>query len=113
MSFSGIGVDLVEIKRFAKANSAIGTRFISNVFTKHEETYCRAFKDAAPHFAGTFAAKEAACKAFGGAHALNTFEIRRTGSGKPEVWKNKKKLTSLAISISHDGAYAVAVCIAI
>ena len=111
MSLSGIGVDIVEIKRFANTAKTIRSRFVSDVFTKDERAYCSAYRDSATHFAGTFAAKEAACKAFGGKYILTSFEIRRRKDGKPEVWRNRKKLR-LALSISHEGKYAVAVCIA-
>ena len=112
MSFQGVGVDIVEIKRFKRAKSNAHARFISNVFSTHEQEYCRTFKDSAPHFAGTFAGKEAAAKALNGKYPLSAFEIRRTKNGKPEIWKSGKKISSLAVSLSHDGAYAVAVCIA-
>ena len=108
MASPRIGVDVVEVGRFARLRAH--ERFLANVFTKKERSYCQGFRDAAPHFAGTFAAKEAACKALGGRDALTSFEIRRTKKGKPEIWKNRKKLP-LALSISHEGAYAVAVCL--
>lgn len=109
--FQGIGVDIVEVKRFTPITSKLKSRFIEGVFTPDEIAYCRAFKDAATHFAGTFAAKEAACKALGGVFPLTMFEIKRTKDGKPEIWRKGKKDKTLAVSISHDGAYAVAVCV--
>jgi holo-[acyl-carrier protein] synthase len=112
VTISGVGVDIVEIKRFDDV-LAKERYLLKKMFTKEEQQYCGGFKNASVHYASTFAAKEAACKALGGTHALSTFEIRRTKQGRPEIWSRRKKVNSLALSISHEGAYAVAVCIAL
>ena len=111
-SITGVGVDIIEIQRFRKVSGSKGGRFIANVFSKKEERYCRGFADPAPHFAGTFAAKEAAGKALGGKYHISILEVRRTKSGKPEIWKGGKRLSGLSISISHAESCAVAVCVA-
>lgn len=113
MSFTGIGIDIIEIKRFRGKDGPKGTRFFANVYTEREQDYCRTFADPAPHFAGTFAAKEAASKALGGKYPFTLFEVRRAKSGKPEIWKNGKHLSKLSVSISHAESCAVAVCIAV
>ena len=111
-SFTGIGIDIIEIKRFTQMNGPKGGRFFANVYTKREQQYCRKFANPVPHFAGTFAAKEAASKALGGKYLFTVFEVRRTKSGKPEIWKNGTRLSDLSISISHAESCAVAVCVA-
>ena len=111
-SITGVGVDIIEIERFRKVSGPKGGRFIASVFSKKEELYCRGFADPAPHFAGTVAANEAAGKALGGKYHISILEVRRTKSGKPEIWRGGKRLSRLSISISHAESCAVAVCVA-
>ena len=60
----GIGTDIVEIDRVAKAIK--GEAFVKRVFTSAEAEYCRSRKAGmAASFAGRFAAKEAIMKALG------------------------------------------------
>lgn len=108
---TGIGIDVVTIARFRAVLKSKKTRFISNTFTNEEQVYCLSFKDPAPHFAGTFAAKEALRKTSPKLHLPFTdIEIRHSKSGKPEVWVRGRRAKSLYISISHSSrdAYAVA-----
>ena len=106
-----IGVDIVEIQRFRKlGTSARGKRLKSKLFTNEEETYCREFSDPAPHYAGIFAAKEAASKALGTLrYPFLILEVRHERGGAPYVCGRNGKRLPVAISISHDGAYAIAV----
>ncbi len=60
----GIGVDIVEVKRIERALSN-GESMVQRVFTAREIQYCMAHKNKYQHFAGRFAAKEAALKALG------------------------------------------------
>jgi len=109
VSYRGIGVDIVEIRRFrgAKRKGAV-----SKLFTIKEVQYCSAFKDPAPHFAGLFAGKEAASKALSTSrYPFLTLEIRHKPSGAPYVSTKKGKRLPVAISISHDGAYAMAIAV--
>lgn len=106
---TGIGIDIVEIDRFTVALKEKKQKFLLNTFSKIERSYCLGYKDPAPHFAGTFAAKEAALKASDPASRLLTeFEIRRTKTGKPEVWLDRKK-SNLLVSISHTQTTACAI----
>ena len=110
-----VGVDLVEAKRFRPYCTARGRthRFVLKTFSKAERTYCFSFRDAAPHLAGTFAGKEAVQKATGiFSTPLTQLEIRRTTSGKPEVWVRGKRSRSISVSISHtkDVACAIVLC---
>ena len=61
----GIGVDLVEIDRFRKVIERLKDRFILRIFTPEEQRFCSQHRDAVPHYAVRFAAKEALFKALG------------------------------------------------
>jgi holo-[acyl-carrier protein] synthase len=60
----GIGIDIVEVRRISRALQG-GDEMANRVFTDNELEYCRARKNQFQHFAGRFAAKEAALKALG------------------------------------------------
>ena len=59
----GIGTDVIEVTRIKQAIDKYGERFMRRLFTATEIEYCTARKNAALHYAGRFAAKEAAFKA--------------------------------------------------
>jgi holo-[acyl-carrier protein] synthase len=65
----GLGLDATEIDRIAAAIARYGDRFVRRVFTEGEAAYCSARRVPAIHFAGRFAAKEAAMKALGTGHS--------------------------------------------
>src|SRR4051812_373363 len=112
MTISGIGIDTIEISRFRMILRKKKDRFIENTFSETERKYCLSFKDAATHFAGTFAAKEAIRKASGiVVHPFSKIEIRRRESGKPEVWLDGQRSKSLLISISHNKSTASAIAL--
>src|SRR5690606_34247509 len=64
----GMGIDVTEIPRIAATIERYGERFLRRVFTDHEIAYCTRRRAPAIHFAGRFAAKEAAMKALGTGH---------------------------------------------
>ena len=102
--FSMIGVDIIEIRRFKKLRPHQRTR----LFTKNEIAYCSRFKDSATHFAGIFAAKEAASKALGTTRfPYLALEVRHTKNGAPQIWRSGRKI-KMAISISHTAHIAIA-----
>jgi holo-[acyl-carrier protein] synthase len=76
MSILGIGLDATEIARIDETLRRHGERFMRRVFTDGEIEYCTRRRFAAPHFAGRWAAKEAAMKALG------------TGHGRGVLWKD-------------------------
>lgn len=98
-----LGIDLVSIRRFKNIHKA-DYRAWDRVFSEAEWEY--GFKDVhtASHLAGIFAAKEAAMKATGktGKEYFRYFKVTHKESA-PCV--NIKKS---ALSISHDGQYAIA-----
>ena len=64
----GLGIDATDIPRIAATIERYGERFINRLFTDGEIAYCRRRRHPAVHFAGRFAAKEAAMKALGTGH---------------------------------------------
>jgi holo-[acyl-carrier protein] synthase len=119
----GIGVDLVDVDRFARAVSRHGDRFLDRVFLDAERRACasRADRDAA--LAARFAAKEAGLKALGtgwsGGLAFRHVEVEG-GGGQPPVLRLHGPAAERArrlgvgrthLSLSHDGGMAVALVI--
>ena len=108
-----IGVDIVEIHRVAKQTR--NRRFLDRVFTPQEQSYCRARKNSAQHFAVRFAAKEAVWKAVGEPKlSHHDIQIRNRFNGKPEVIFPKRfarLARAVSISLSHGHDYAVAMAI--
>src|SRR5881394_2292858 len=72
----GLGLDATEIDRIAATIARFGDRFLNRIFTDGEIAYCRRRRVPAIHFAGRFAAKEAAMKALG------------TGRSRGVLWRN-------------------------
>ena len=72
----GIGIDATEIDRIAGTIVRYGDRFLHRIFTDNEIAYCARRRVPAIHFAGRFAAKEAAMKALG------------TGRSRGVLWRN-------------------------
>jgi holo-[acyl-carrier protein] synthase len=64
----GIGLDSTDIDRVETVIKQWGDRFVQRIFTEGEIAYCTNRHRAAIHFAGRFAAKEAAMKALGTGH---------------------------------------------
>ncbi len=84
----GIGLDATDIPRIASAIDRYGTRFTERIFTAQEIAYCTRRRMPAIHFAGRFAAKEAAMKALGTGHSRGVLwrdiEVVR-GGGPPRL----------------------------
>jgi holo-[acyl-carrier protein] synthase len=84
----GLGIDATDIDRIAETLERYGERFMQRVFTSNEIAYCTRRRVPAIHFAGRFAAKEAAMKALGTGHSQNVLwrdvEVIRRG-GPPQL----------------------------
>ena len=84
----GLGFDVTDIPRIADALDRYGDRFMRRVFTDAEVAYCTGRRVPAMHFAGRFAAKEAAMKALGTGHSHGVLwrdvEVVRRG-GPPQL----------------------------
>jgi phosphopantetheine--protein transferase-like protein len=112
MTIKGIGIDIMEIKRFLALKKNRNGRFLTNNFSEAELDYCFSFRDPAVHLAGTFAAKEAVFKSLGNSGSLaSVIEIRRDSKGKPSVWIKNRRQKSIFISISHTAQTAAAVAV--
>ena len=84
----GLGIDATDIPRITATIARYGDRFIHRIFTDIEIAYCTKRREPAIHFAGRFAAKEAAMKALGTGHSQGVLwrdvEIVRRG-GPPQL----------------------------
>ncbi len=119
-SILGLGTDIIEIARIQESIARHGQHFLDRLFTHQEQEYCLKYKDAAPHFAGRFAAKEAVAKAlgigFGAKLSWLDFEILGDEYNKPTVHftidaKERLHQPKIAVSISHSATAATAVAI--
>jgi holo-[acyl-carrier protein] synthase len=116
----GLGNDIIEIQRIARALERHGQRFLDQIFTIQEQTYCLRHQQLERHLAGRFAAKEAIVKALGTGFSngisWHDIEILNNTAGKPIVYLseslNKQFQTpEIHLSISHCKEYATAVAI--
>lgn len=121
----GIGIDIIEIDRIAKAIDRKGGLFIERLFTRNEQppapdtTSETTAKYLATYYAGRFAAKEAVVKALGTGFRGITWldiEILNDNLGKPCVTLSPEIAKSfdhpqLLITISHCKSYASAFCL--
>lgn len=84
----GIGIDLCEVPRVARAYSRHGDRFLARVFRDGELRRSPSSPVFAEHAAGLFAAKEAAMKALGTGMkgvALREVAVTRAAGGPPRL----------------------------
>ncbi|HEY3380619.1 MAG TPA: holo-ACP synthase [Vicinamibacterales bacterium] len=61
----GIGIDLVDVARFARISARHDGRFLESLFTPEEIAWCRGRRRSDEHLAARFAAREAVLKALG------------------------------------------------
>ena len=84
----GLGLDATDIDRIADTIARYGDRFLHRIFTDGEVAYSNRRREPAIHFAGRFAAKEAAMKALGTGHSHGVLwrdvEVVRRG-GPPRL----------------------------
>ncbi len=120
----GVGVDILEVRRLARAYERFGDRLVERVFTPEEAAYCLGRADWASALAGRFAAKEAVLKAISPEppHGLMFREINiRADGGRPAVALTgaaaaaaaARGVTRVFVSISHEKEYAVATATAV
>ena len=115
----GLGLDATDIPRIAATIERFGNRFLQRVFTEGEIAYCQRRRHPAIHFAGRFAAKEAAMKALGTGHTPEVLwrgvEVIRQG-GPPRLLFHGGAgrrfaalgATSSLLTITHSDALAMA-----
>ncbi|HYI22597.1 MAG TPA: holo-ACP synthase [Candidatus Limnocylindrales bacterium] len=112
-----LGIDIIKVERIANALRKHGDRFPKRVLTDAEHRYVR---NRPQNFAGRWAAKEAVSKVLGlGVRGVGwrDIEIVRLPTGQPTIrlhGRAKARAEQLgmgrvAVSISHEGEYAVAI----
>jgi holo-[acyl-carrier protein] synthase len=112
-----LGIDIIKVDRIAAALQKHGERFPRRVLTDAEQRYVR---NRPQNFAGRWAAKEAVSKVLGlGVRGVGwrDIEIERLPTGQPSVRLHGRAagraeqlgMSRIAVSISHEGDYAVAI----
>lgn len=117
LAISELGIDIIKVARIGDALARFGARFSARVLTPAERRYVR---DRPETFAGRWAAKEAVSKVLGlGVRGVGwrEIEIERLPTGQPSVVLHDRAarraeqlgMARIAVSISHEDDYAVAI----
>lgn len=111
-----IGIDITVISRISNMIDRFGTKALNRFLSKKEI----ALTSSVASYAGFWAAKEAASKAIGTGIgkecSFKDIKIKKLKSGQP-ILKYKKhlrekyKIKSTSLSITHDGGFAIAVVV--
>ncbi len=112
-----LGIDIIRVDRIRQTLAKFGARFTNRVLTPAEQRYVR---DRPETMAGRWAAKEAVSKVLGlGVRGIGwrDIEIERLPTGQPAVRLHGRAadraeqlgMERIAVSISHESDYAVAV----
>jgi holo-[acyl-carrier protein] synthase len=112
-----LGIDIIRIDRIRAALARFGERFSNRVLTPAERAYVRGRPQT---MAGRWAAKEAISKVLGlGVRGISwrEIEIERLPTGQPAVHLHGRAaaraeqlgMGRIAVSISHEAEYAVAI----
>ncbi len=115
----GIGVDIVDVKRFESIIYRWREQFLRRVFTDKEIKYCNTKKHPAQRFATRFAAKEAFIKALFSREQkgirFSDIEIDQLDgrpvinlSGAVSELAKSYDIKRTHIMVSHDGDYGIA-----
>jgi holo-[acyl-carrier protein] synthase len=116
-----LGIDIVSVPRIAATLERFGERFLNRVLTDRERRYVR---NRPPTLAGRWAAKEAVSKVLGlGVRGIGwrEIEIERLPTGQPAVRlagraarrAEQLGMGRIAVSISHEADFAVAIAFGI
>lgn len=116
-----LGIDIIKVDRIRRSLARFGPRFSNRVLTPSEQRYVR---DRPETFAGRWAAKEAVSKVLGlGVRGIGwrDIEIERLPTGQPAVRLHGRAerraeqlgMERVAVSISHESDYAVAIAFGI
>ena len=112
-----LGIDIVKVERIRAAIDRFGERFSNRVLTPSERRYVRGRPET---FAGRWAAKEAVSKVLGlGVRGIGwkDIEVERLPTGQPAIRLHGRAeqraaqlgMGRIALSITHESDYAVAV----
>lgn len=116
------GVDVVDVDQLSRQLDAAGDRLHRRLFTRAERTFCASDMD---RLATTLAGKEAVAKALGtglrSGVRWTDIEIVREPAGRPVVVLHGRAndraaalgVNHIAISLCHEGPYAIAVASAV
>jgi len=116
-----LGIDIIKVERIRAALERFGPRFSKRVLTEAEQRYVR---DRPETLAGRWAAKEAVSKVLGlGVRGIGwrDIEIERLPTGQPAVRLHGRAaaradqlgMERIALSITHESEYAVAIAFGI
>jgi holo-[acyl-carrier protein] synthase len=116
-----LGIDIIKVDRIRASIERFGERFSKRVLTPAEQRYVRLRPET---FAGRWAAKEAVSKVLGlGVRGIGwrDIEVERLPTGQPAVRLHGRAaerarqlgMERVAVSISHESDYAVAVAFGI
>jgi holo-[acyl-carrier protein] synthase len=114
---SELGIDIIKVDRIRASIERFGERFSNRVLTTNEQRYVRMRPET---FAGRWAAKEAVSKVLGlGVRGIGwrDIEVERLPTGQPSVRLHGRAaaraeqlgMDRIALSISHESDYAVAI----
>ncbi len=112
-----LGIDIIKVQRIRDTMQRFGERFSRRVLTPSEQRYVR---DRPETFAGRWAAKEAVSKVLGlGVRGIGwrDIEVERLPTGQPAVRLHGRAaeravqlgMGRIALSITHESEYAVAI----
>ena len=104
----GIGIDIVEIKRFLNKPYKTNLDFYKKIFHESEITCCLERKNFAECFAGKFAIKESVIKSLNKNIEFLNILIDYSNS-KPIVTLLDNSSYSFLVSVSHEKLHAIAV----
>ena len=112
-----LGIDIIKVERIRAALERFGPRFSNRVLTEAEQRYVRGRPET---MAGRWAAKEAVSKVLGlGVRGIGwrDIEVERLPTGQPAVRLHGRAaaraeqlgMERIALSITHESDYAVAI----
>jgi len=112
-----LGIDIIKVERIRASIERFGERFAKRVLTANEQRYVRQRPET---FAGRWAAKEAVSKVLGlGVRGIGwrDIEVERLPTGQPSVRLHGRAaaraeqlgMDRIALSITHESEYAVAI----
>ena len=116
-SITEVGIDIIKVDRIRASIARFGARFEKRVLTPHEARYVRLRPET---FAGRWAAKEAVSKVLGlGVRGIGwrDIEVERLPTGQPAIRLHGRAaaraeqlgMDRIAVSITHESDYAVAI----
>ena len=106
----GIGIDIVEIKRFQEKPFEKNIEFYKKIFTESEIKYCLNKKNSAETFASKFAIKEAVIKSI--KKKIELFNIITDyEDSKPIVSLKNDNTYKFLVSSTHEKLFAISIVI--